>query len=600
VLGVIGLAPATALAFDFERERVQGIVNFDVSYGVAYRLDRPDDALVGIANGGTATTVNGDDGELNQKHGLASQMVRATGEAILAFDNFGLYVRGAAFDDWVLDGHLDRTRITPAARDLVGSDAQLLEHYLAWSVPVGGTPVYFRVGDQVLSWQGTAFVRDGLDLINPFDAATSFQPAARAQDNRQPQGMVWVASSLTDVLAVEGYYQYKWKPVQFSPVGTLFSPLDLYGGDGVKGHGAFLGAGRISDLGTNLDAQFDLPNGTLGFDRNFDRIPGRGVDRAPDGGEYGVSAIARFFDGYATKLGVHYIRYHSRLPIISGLTGGAAAIAGTSDAAVTALADSLEPIYAGEGLDSAAAATAAKQAASALTLSNYMNQAGYIVEFPKNIDMVGASFSFSSLRTGTLVSGEFAHHFDFPYQLDTDAVIGATLSPVLFDPNVGATGLGEFGPNAIIHGYYRADRTQAAIGARQLLGPRGGATQVLIDVDAAWVHVHDLPNNGAVPLQRDATANSWGYRVVVAADYNSLFGAISMTPRLVYGSDAHGTTPAPTVTFLEGRRVLSIGANFDYLQRIDVDLAYTQFSGGGQAGLFRDRDFAQARATFYF
>lgn len=592
---------APAAAVEFQTDRLQGILNLDLSYGMTYRLDEPDSGLVGIANGGTAPSVNQDDGELNQKHGVVSQMVRGTGELMLAFENFGVYARAAAFDDWVEDGNLSRTKVTVAGRDLVGSDANLLEHYVAGSVTVAGTPVYFRIGDQILTWQGTSFVRDGLDVISPYNFATALQPAVRTVDNRDPVGMVWVASSLTDVIAVEGYYQYEWKPVVLPPVGTVFSALDLYGGDGVHDHGAFFGAGRISDLGTNLDQQFALPPGTLGFDPDFQRMPGRAVDRPSDGGQYGISVFARFLDGFATKIGVHYMRYNSRLPIVSGITADAAAIAATSPAAVAATAAPLVPIYVGEGLDPATAAAAATNAAQALTLSRYMNQAGYLVEFPEHIDEVGASFSFSALDTGTLVAGEYARQFGFPYQLSLDSVLGAALSPVEFNPNIGATPLGEFGPDAVIHGYRRLDHTQAALGIRQLLGPQIRATQVLIDFDVAWVHVHDWPNNGEVPLQGiGATANSWGYRVVVAADYSSLFGGVNMTPRVVYGRDVGGTTPAPTATFVDGRRLTSLGVTFDYLERFELDFALTQFSGGGDANQLRDRDYAQARVTYFF
>ena len=69
----------------------------------------PTTASIGIANGGTEASVNQDDGELNQKHGLVSQAVRGTGELILAFGKFGVYARAAAFDDWAMDGSLDRT-----------------------------------------------------------------------------------------------------------------------------------------------------------------------------------------------------------------------------------------------------------------------------------------------------------------------------------------------------------------------------------------------------------------------------------------------------------------------------------------------------------
>ena len=598
-LGVLVWAQAAAV--EFEHNGVQGILNLDVSYGVSYRLDKPDSGLVGIANGGTEASVNQDDGELNQKHGLTSQMVRGTGELILAYKDFGFYARAAVFDDWVADDNLARTKLTAAGRDLVASDANLLEHYIAGSLTVAGTPVYFRVGDQVLTWQGTSFVRDGLDVISPYNFATALQSAARSADNRDPVGMVWVASSLTDVIAVEGFYQYDWKPVVLPPVGTVFGTLDLFGGDGVHDHGAFFGAGQISDLGTNLDQQFHLPPGTLGFDAQYDRMPGRAVDKPSDVGQYGVSVFARFLDGHATKIGLHYLRYNSRLPIVSGLTSDASAIAATSPAAVAAVAAPLVPIYVGEGLDPVTAAATATNTARAVTLSRYVNQAGYLIEYPEHIDELGASFSFSAIETGTLVAGEYSRQFGFPNQLSIDTVLGAALAPVEFIPNVGASPLGALGPDTVIHGYRRSDRTQVALGIQQLLGPQVRATQVLIDFDLAWVHVHDWPNNGDVPLQGiGATANSWGYRVVVAADYSSLFGGVNMTPRVIYGRDVSGTTPAPTATFIDGRRLTSLGATFSYLERFEVDLALTQFSGGGNANQLRDRDYAQARFTYYF
>ena len=175
-------------------------------------------------------------------------------------------------------------------------------------------------------------------------------------------------------------------------------------------------------------------------------MPGSAVDKPSDDGQYGISVFARFLDGFATKLAVHYMRYNCRLPIVSGLTANAAAIAATSAASVAAVAAPLVPVYVGEGLDAAAAATTASNTAQALTLSRYMNQAGYLIEFPEHIDELGASFSFSSLGTGTLVSGEYARQFDYPTQLAIDTVLQAALSPVQFDPDVGTTPLGEFGP----------------------------------------------------------------------------------------------------------------------------------------------------------
>ena len=110
-----------------------------------------------------------------------------------------------------------------------------------------------------------------------------------------------------------------------------------------------------------------------------------------------------------------------------------------------------------------------------------------------------------------------------------------------------------------------------------------------------------MPNNGDVPLQRiDATANSWGYRVVVAADYSSLFGGVNMTPRAGLwsrrqryhaGADGNVRRRAPPH---------ALGVAFSYLERLEVDFALTLFSGGGDANQLRDRDYAQARFTYFF
>ncbi len=161
-------------------------------------------------------------------------MVRGTAELIVAFENVGLYVRGAAFQDWVQDERLDRTRLSSDGERLVGSDATLLDHYLTTTVTIAGTPVHFRLGDQVINWSATSFLRDGLDLVNPLDLATGFQPASEAIDRRSPQGMLWAAASLSEIIAVEGYYQYKWKPLVLPPVGSYFSTIDIFGGGGLE------------------------------------------------------------------------------------------------------------------------------------------------------------------------------------------------------------------------------------------------------------------------------------------------------------------------------------------------------------------------------
>ena len=173
------ITAAPVAAIEFETHRIQGLLNLDLSYGVTYRLDDPDERLIAFANGGDGPNVNGDDGELNYNTGLVSNMVRGTAELIVAFENVGLYARGAAYQDWVQDERLDRTSLSSDGEQLVGSDATLLDHYLTTTVTVAGTPVHFRLGDQVINWSATSFLRDGLDLINPLDLGRDSSPRVR-------------------------------------------------------------------------------------------------------------------------------------------------------------------------------------------------------------------------------------------------------------------------------------------------------------------------------------------------------------------------------------------------------------------------------------
>ncbi len=131
-------------------------------------------------------------------------------------------------------------------------------------------PALLRVGQQILNWSETTFVRDGLDLINPVDLVTVLQPASKKEDLRIPQRMVWLAINATETFSMEAYYQYEWEPVTLPPVGWYFSSNDAVGGEGLQSW--MYGNGQTSDLGTDLDQRFGLPVGTLGFDNDFQRL----------------------------------------------------------------------------------------------------------------------------------------------------------------------------------------------------------------------------------------------------------------------------------------------------------------------------------------
>lgn len=594
-LGVllIGLLPCTALGWDFRVADMEGLFNATLAYGLLTRTQGRDKDLIGIANGGTLPSVNGDDGDLNQDPGLVSNLVRTTGEVTLRWRNFGAYVRGFAFYDFEQELHDGaRTQLSDKALDIVGKDMDLLEHYLSMQFHLGSVPVQLRLGDQVVNWGESSFLRFGVDTINPLDLVALAQPVSEDRDLPIPQGMLWGSARVTEHVAVEGLYQYEWEKVRVPPVGWFFSTADLLGAEGLNY--AMAGFGLFSDLGTNLDTAFSLPPGTLGVDRDFMRIFPRNSHSPADGGQYGLAVRTFIPQLNAAELGMYFLNYHSRFALINGFTADQAAIDTTSSAAVAARAAELVPIYEAEGLSPEQAAQQAQAAAGTLTIGNFANATRYFVTYPENIKMLGLSFNTALLRTGTLLSGEISRHLDFPVQLPVEEVLAASLSPIQFTPAFQQTSLGAFGANSVVRGFKRRDKTQLELGVTQLLGQRLRASQTVLGFDVGWVHIHNLPVSH--PLDED----SWGYRLVSQLTYDGVFGGVTLKPRVVWTHDVDGITPGPGGGFIAGRQAFSVGLGGEYINRWTADLSYTKFFGGGIFNAARDRDFLAFQVTYYY
>jgi hypothetical protein len=412
--------------------------------------------------------------------------------------------------------------------------------------------------------------------------------------------MLWGAANLTENIALEGYYQYEWKRVGLPPVGTYFSTNDLFGGDGVNV--SMLGAGRFSDQGTDLDAAFALPPGTLGFDQGFFKIPGVGTQKASDHGQFGLSISVIPRGTNAATVAAYLVRYNSRLPIVSGLTASQSAIDRTTQSDVDAQAASLVPAYISTGLTPAEASDAAARTAEALTTSDYGNHAGYVVEYPDDITMIGLSFNTATVETGLLLAGEVSHHRNFPFQLSLAEVFSSVLSPMQFNNASSGGALGSFGANDRVKGYIRRDRSQATFGVTQLFGPRLGAAQTAASADVAWIHVHDMPSSSKLPLQGvdTPTANSWGYRLAGVLTYRGVFGGLTLEPRVLWTHDVGGVTPAPVSTFLEDRKSFTLALGARYIDRWTANLSYTNFFGAGRQNFLRDRDMVRFRVSYTF
>ena len=73
-------------------------IDTTLSAGVSFRMQDPDESLIGITNGGTARSVNGDDGNYGYEKGdVVSAAAKVTVDLDLAFNrNWGIFTRASA------------------------------------------------------------------------------------------------------------------------------------------------------------------------------------------------------------------------------------------------------------------------------------------------------------------------------------------------------------------------------------------------------------------------------------------------------------------------------------------------------------------------
>lgn len=580
--GMIITIPAQAVQFG--SGDVTGNLDLTLSYGIQSRVSGRDESIIGIANGGTANSVNGDDGNLNYDKGIVSNLVSLIADLELEHrDGYGLFVRGNAFYDFENeDGTREKAPLTPEAKDIVGSDAQILDAYVWGNWNLDEKPVQVRVGDQVLSWGESTFIQNSINTINPVDVARLRVPGSELREALLPVGMVWGSVAPSYTTSVELFYQYDYDEVEIDPPGTYFSTND-FAGDG--GDRLFLGFGRVPDTVPFGPNPMFAPVGTV-VPRSPDRRPG-------DSGQYG--AALRFFAPALndTEFGFYYIRYHSRLPIISARTG------------------SLQPtISQSTGLP------------AGLLAGDYAGSASYFLEYPEDIDLFGASFNTEVGTTGIALQGEISHRLDAPLQVDDVELLFAALSPLaatgsaagqLFAAN---NQIGAFGFDQEIPGFIRRDITQVQATATQVFGPRLGADQAIVAAEAAVSYVHDMPEKsdlrlevpgtytsgnpvftlaGAQPVTEDsanfADSTSWGYQVRGRMDFNNAIGPVNLSPQIAWRHDVSGNSPGPGGNFLEGRKAITLGLTASYQNTWEVEFSYTDFFGAGRLNLINDRDF---------
>jgi hypothetical protein len=379
---------------------------------------------------------------------------------------------------------------------------------------------------------------------------------------------------------------FEFEQIDPDPAGTYFSTND-FGTPG--GEYAMLNFGLVPDNPISRDLADQLGITAIPLaDGGF--MPAGGFPRSPDrypseSGQFGLALRWYAQRFHETEFGFYYLKYHSRLPLISGNA----------------------------------------------VLNSDLSTGNYFTEYPEGIELYGISFN-TTVPGGWALQGEYSYRDNLPLQIDDAEVLFAGLSPLnpaIPEPiNRFKSQLGDFAPGQEIQGYERHEVGQFQFTLTKLFGPNNPfkANEWVVLGEFGVQKVFDLPEQSSLRYNGPGTDTgggpdfltgdfrnpeteidgfaddmSWGYRVVTRIDYNSAFGsAYTVSPRLGFRHDVHGTSPGPGGNFVEDRKQLTVGVGINYLQQWVIDLSYTSFFGAGRYNLLQDRDFFSASIRYSF
>ncbi|GMU44709.1 MAG: hypothetical protein AMXMBFR25_26950 [Lysobacterales bacterium] len=615
----VGAMPA--LAFEYTNGDFSLTTSNTLSYGVQSRIEKIDEKLIGKVNlftpilvppPGTSVlfpaqlsnaqqrllpgrfSVNSDDGNRKWERGdVFSNAIKWTGELSWQYaESFGGFMRATSFYDFE---NQRRDDISDLAKKKVGKDTQLLDFFVYGNYDVGESMSgSVRLGRQVVSWGESTFIQQGINVVNPVDLSKLRVAGSELKEAFLPIDMLWSSFSFNENFSMEALYMLEFENTEPEPSGTYFSSNDF---TALGGEYVMLNFGLVPEPIDLASCSAILAGqNPLGLDAatlSAQRLGAcaAAVPRAPDryaseSGQYGVAL--RYFSPELnnTEFGLFFLNYHSRLPLLSGISV-------TSSAA---------------------------------------NSARYFAEYPEDIELYGFSFNTTLEGSGIALQGEISYRPNVPLQVDDVELLFTALSPLnnlIPQPvNRFISQLGVVGPGQYVKGWERHELSQFQFTATKVFGPENwiAADQISAVLEMGFTKVWDLPDHATLRYQGDGTDTgggpdfltgafrnpqtltegfptsfSWGYRLAARADYNNAFGSpFTLSPRFAFNHDVNGITPGPGGNFLEDRRSLTLGVEANYLNEWSVDVSYTRFSGAGIFNLVNDRDFVAFTARYSF
>ena len=542
IVATLALASPAAYAWEFQNDTgtFSGSWDTTLTYGQAWRIESRDCRLIAIADGGCGRSPNIDDGNLNYDTDMYSRALKVLTEVSLNYRGVGAFVRASGLYDDAAD-NTQRTPLSEKSEDLVVSYARLLDAFVYAKFDLGTMGAELRLGRQVVSWGESTFIQNGLNVINHFDVSALRVPGSELKEGFLPQEMVNFSLQFNDNWSAQAIYITDWNATVPEPAGSYFSSNDFAPTGGSK---VVLGFGSFSDQGVD----FRPLGGPL--ISNFQTVNRLATIKPDDNGQYGFNLkyYAPDFNN-GTEFGLFFLNYHSRLPLISGMTGTQAGV-GSAFGALNAVGAAAQAL--GAGLSTPAAiATAANLAvarsaaaggnltlaqatqyatigantqlahgdvatqASNIATHEYALTAGYFTEYPEDIKLIGLSFNTQLQWGGIALQGEVAYRQDVPLQFDDVellfaaltpfeqglAVLRATPLPTTCPEGVPAAStlthcgqLGGFGLSQKVAGWDRYDTYQVQFTATKTFSNVLKASQMVLVTEAGLTHIQDMPD----------------------------------------------------------------------------------------------------------
>ncbi|MFA5120723.1 DUF1302 domain-containing protein [Zavarzinia sp.] len=647
--------PARASSFAVGEVQVDTQVTISTGFGI--RTQNRDPRLICPQNypGGSATTCNGDDGNLNfDKGDFVYAPVRVQGEATATWQNFTAYVRAQAFYDYVYDhGDFDQQggnpayvanyrdlsgRQTDAAQNAAAYDYALQDLWVRGSFDIGERQLTVKLGQQTINWGEAAVTPLSLAQVNSFDQSKLRVPGAEIRDAIRSMPAIFTTFEAGGGLSVEAFYQFQFRRSKTDAAGSFFSTTDI-GGQGGTGFGANGDYDQYAPDATN----FAIGNVNLS-------VPQADYKINSDGKNWGVAA--RYFSPELnnTEFGFYFANIQPRSPVPVFYTAdsahyvGNAAVVATVTTAVTnyVTANPFNPgteTPAQFGARVAAFQSQATSLATAQAVQQNARNSQIVLENPGDVQMIGSSFNTTLDALGVSLAGELALHHNLPVLIDGETwatafacgLIPTAISvpcslagPSYKNQLSDYLGIGTLRPGTRLAGYTLEDVYTYVLRGIKQLGASDfpvsviGADSMSLLMEFGGVYVNlpdksvlafDAPGTGKAddgsatdPLHskyEPATDWSGGLTLVVSAAYPDAIAGINLTPSVRFQTGLFGNTPL-TGGYTEHASAITFQIDAEYLLAWKASIGYTDYFGAGRQNLLNDRDFFQMTLSYSF